>query len=58
MKSYREIAIPKDPVKETLRTAKATMKGRPQAKGLAQIEARVAELEATIIAMIERFDLG
>lgn len=58
MKSYKEIAIPKDPVKETLRTAKAVMKGRPQAKGLAQLEARVAELEATIIAMIERFNLG
>lgn len=58
MKSYREVAIPKDPAREALRLAKAAMKGKPKAKGLAEIEARVAELEAVISNILERFNLG
>ena len=58
MKSYREVPIPKDPVKEALRLARTALKGKPKPKGLADLEARVAELEVVVLSLIERLNLG
>lgn len=58
MKSYKEVTIPKDPVREALQLARTALKGKPKAKGLAEVEARVAELEGVITNILERLNLG
>lgn len=50
MKSYREIVIPKDPIKERLKLTKAKLK---QGTKLTQ-----KEIEEAILDLIERLTIG